>query len=135
MGDKSNSISDAAKDIMCKNSISVEHLNASFVGYLDGRWSSDRVKRELNIDSGEFWYLKSYAGGPFGCSPAPHYFTNEMISRQDAKETEVANWALRGGSEPENQRWTITAWAALAGLALSLAVTLIEPYIMTKSLR
>lgn len=76
-------------------------------GYAEGRWSSKRVERELNIDRADFTRLKRQYGLAES-SPAPHYWSQERRERDHARQMQVAGM-LFSGSPPTDLRWTVTA--------------------------
>lgn len=68
-------VKEAAEQILREHGITEQQLMASMSGYAEGRWSKDRVCRELGLSDDEFWFVKASLGITPGDCPAPHYWT------------------------------------------------------------
>jgi hypothetical protein len=100
MDDKSNSIEIAFQEIVSRNNLAIDLVEQLMAGYGQGRWSSRRVQRELDIDRVEFWYIKAYYGVGVGGSPDPYYLSEDEKQAELEYQQQVANFALGDGEKP-----------------------------------
>jgi hypothetical protein len=94
-------------DILNFSIIDPEKVQYLMTGYEQGKWSSRRVMRELDIDRVEFWYVKNRLGISPGESPAPHYWTQEQQVQDREQQVEMASSFFEGKPVPP-RRWTLS---------------------------
>lgn len=95
-------------DILNFSSIDPEKVRYLMQGYEQGRWSSRKVMRDLDIDRVEFWHVKNRLGISPGESPAPHYWTQEQKLNDLKRQMELAS-SFFDGKPIAPRTWTLSA--------------------------
>lgn len=98
-----NDIEKAFHQIIESEKLDIAQIEYLIDGYAKGLWSSRRVKRELDIDRISFWYIKAYYGVSIGCSPEPHYWSEDEKQTEIERENEVADFIFNDGDAPQKK--------------------------------